>query len=107
MCAQGQRLTVPAMTTTTDTHLPQLSARTTWAAGDWDSFSERLISVGALVLERSAIGPAVKLLDVATGSGGNTAIPAAQRGASVVGLDITPELLVKARRRAAEFGVDI
>jgi ubiquinone/menaquinone biosynthesis C-methylase UbiE len=49
----------------------------------------------------------MRLLDVGTGSGGNVAIPAAMQGASVVGLDVTPELLVHARRRAAEAGVDV
>ena len=41
-----------------------------------------------------------ELLDVGTGSGGNIAIPAAQRGAKVVGVDVTPELFEHARRRA-------
>jgi SAM-dependent methyltransferase len=47
------------------------------------------------------------LLDVGTGTGGNVAIPAALRGAKVVGLDIAPELFEHARRRAADAGVDI
>ena len=44
---------------------------------------------------------------VTVGSGGTIAIPAAQRGAHVVGVDLTPELLEHARRRAAEAGVEI
>jgi SAM-dependent methyltransferase len=47
------------------------------------------------------------LLDVGTGSGGNVAIPAAQRGAHVVGVDVTPELLALARERAARAKVGI
>jgi SAM-dependent methyltransferase len=47
------------------------------------------------------------VLDVGTGSGGTIAIPAAQRGARVVGSDITPELFEHARRRAAEAGVEV
>lgn len=81
--------------------------RAMWAAGDWDSFSRFIEPVGALVLERIGVGPGVELLDVGTGTGGNVAIPAAQRGASVVGLDVTPELLAQARRRAAEAGVEV
>ena len=42
-----------------------------------------------------------------TGSGGNVAIPAAQMGADVVGLDVTPELLEHAVRRAGEAGVEV
>jgi SAM-dependent methyltransferase len=81
--------------------------RAAWAAGDWDSFSRLLEPVGALVLDRIEVGTGLDLLDVGTGSGGNVAIPAALRGAKVVGLDVTPELFEHARRRAAEAGVDV
>ena len=82
-------------------------ARATWAAGDWDSFSRLIEKVGALVLDRVGVEPGVDLLDVGTGTGGNIAIPAAQSGARVVGLDITPELLERARVRADAAGVDV
>jgi 2-polyprenyl-3-methyl-5-hydroxy-6-metoxy-1,4-benzoquinol methylase len=54
------------------------------------------------------IGPAsgIDVLDVGTGSGGNVAIPAAQRAANLVGVDVTPEPFEHARRRAAEAGVE-
>jgi SAM-dependent methyltransferase len=81
-------------------------ARATWAAGDWDGFSRVVAPVGAVVLDRVGIEPGQDLLDVGTGSGSTIAIPAAQRGARVVGLDVTPELLDHARRRAAEAGVE-
>jgi SAM-dependent methyltransferase len=81
--------------------------RATWAAGDWDSFSRLVEPVGALVLERIGVEPGMGLLDVGTGSGGNVAIPAALRGATVVGCDVTPELFEHARRRAAEAGVEV
>jgi SAM-dependent methyltransferase len=80
-------------------------ARATWAAGDWDTCARTIEPVGAVVLERIDIRPGLDLLDVGTGTGGNIAIPAARLGANVVGLDITPELLEQARRRAAEAGV--
>ncbi len=63
--------------------------------------------VGAVVLERIDLRPDLDLLDVGTGTGGNIAIPAARRGAKVVGLDLAPELFEHARRRAVEAGVDI
>lgn len=81
--------------------------RATWAAGDWDGFSRTVTPVGALVLERIGLEPGMRLLDVGTGTGGNLAIPAAQRGAEVVGADVTPELFEHARRRAAQAGVDV
>jgi RNA polymerase sigma-70 factor, ECF subfamily len=82
-------------------------ARATWAAGDWDGFSRLITPVGAHVLDRVGVEPGLDLLDVGTGTGGNVAIPAAQRGARVVGLDVTPELLEHARRRAADAGVEV
>jgi ubiquinone/menaquinone biosynthesis C-methylase UbiE len=81
--------------------------RATWAAGDWDEFSKLVAPVGAVALERSAIEPGMRLLDVGTGSGGNVAIPAALAGARVVGADLTPEMFPHARRRAAEAGVAV
>jgi SAM-dependent methyltransferase len=81
--------------------------RATWAAGDWDGFSELLRPVGDLVLARIGVGAGESLLDVGTGSGGTIAIPAARAGANVTGVDITPELLVHARRRAADAGVEV
>jgi SAM-dependent methyltransferase len=81
--------------------------RETWAAGDWDDFAKLVAPVGQLVLERAEIEPGLSVLDVGTGSGGNIAIPAAQRGAHVVGVDVTPELLVTARKHALAAGVEI
>ena len=68
-------------------------ARATWSAGDWDSFAELIEPVGGVVIDRVGVAPGLRLLDVGTGNGGNVAIPAAQLGAEVVGLDVTPELL--------------
>jgi RNA polymerase sigma-70 factor, ECF subfamily len=82
-------------------------ARATWAAGDWDGFSHLVAPVGARALDHVGVEPGLDLLDVGTGTGGNVAIPAALRGARVVGLDVTPELLEHARRRAAEAGVEV
>ena len=58
-------------------------ARATWAAGDWDRMSLLIEPVGALVLDRAEVGAGIDLLDVGTGSGGNIAIPAALRGATL------------------------
>ncbi len=82
-------------------------ARATWASGDWDSFSRLVEPVGGLVLDRIGVEPGTDLLDVGTGSGGTVAIPAALRGATVVGCDVTPELFEHARRRAAAAGVEV
>ena len=82
-------------------------ARATWAAGDWDAVADALRPIGEAVLERAALAPRMEVLDVGTGSGGTIAIPAALRGAFVVGVDITPELLVHAQRRADAAGAGV
>lgn len=56
------------------------------------------------LLERLPLGPGVRALDVATGTG-NTAFALAAAGAAVTGLDLTPEMLEHARRQAAERGL--
>lgn len=82
-------------------------ARRTWSGGDWDACAALVAPVGPVVLDRIGVEPGMHLLDVGTGSGGSIAIPAAQRGARVVGSDVTPELFAHGRRRAAAAGVEI
>jgi SAM-dependent methyltransferase len=77
-----------------------------WAMGDYPELARTIAGVGELVAERVGAVAGEELLDVATGSG-NVAIPAAAKGARVTGLDLTPELLEVARRRAAEAGVEV
>ncbi len=81
--------------------------RAIWSAGDYDSIAELFWDVGAVVAASAAIAPGMRVLDVATGTG-NAAIQAAEAGAEVVGLDLTPELFDDARRREAlaEVSVD-
>ncbi len=80
--------------------------KTMWSAGDYPDLARNIEACAEALVERVGAGPGQQLLDVATGSG-NVAIPAALAGASVTGLDLTPELLEFARRRAAGAGVDV
>jgi len=84
----------------------QQRARATWSAGNFDAIVDRIWSVGGDLGERGGGNAGDKVLDVACGTG-NAAIPAAQAGGNVTGLDITPDLLEHGRRRAAEAGVEI
>jgi ubiquinone/menaquinone biosynthesis C-methylase UbiE len=81
--------------------------RTTWSAGVWDEAAELISEVGPRLLDRVGIADGIDVLDVGTGSGGNIAIPAALRGARVVGSDLTSEHFDAARRRASEAGVEV
>ncbi|HEV3071321.1 MAG TPA: methyltransferase domain-containing protein [Solirubrobacteraceae bacterium] len=77
-----------------------------WATGDYPSIAQTIEQAALRLVDAVAPAAGQELLDVATGSG-NVAIPAAGRGAKVTGLDLTPELLEVARRRAAQSGVEV
>jgi ubiquinone/menaquinone biosynthesis C-methylase UbiE len=81
-------------------------ARRIWAAGDYAKIAEQLEPAAAAVVARAAIEPGMSVLDVATGTG-NAALLAADRGAHVTGVDLTPELLAQAEARAAAAGCAI
>lgn len=81
-------------------------ARTTWSAGDYDAIAEGIWTAGAHIVRRVGVMPGERVLDVAAGTG-NAAIRAAEAGATVTALDLTPELFEAGRRRAAEARVEI
>jgi SAM-dependent methyltransferase len=80
--------------------------RAMWAAGDFPTIATTIQDASDVVIKKLGVELGQDVLDVATGSG-NAAIPAAQRGARVTGLDQVPELLEAARTRAAGAGVEI
>ena len=80
--------------------------RATWEVGDYPDIATTIAGAAADLVASAQLQPGERVLDVACGSG-NVAVPAAQTGATVVGLDLTPRLLEAARSRAAETGVEI
>jgi ubiquinone/menaquinone biosynthesis C-methylase UbiE len=81
--------------------------RSMWASGDYPQMVETFLTpLGPRLVDACRIGPGVRVLDVASGTG-NAAIPAAPRGADVVASDLTPELFEAGRRRAADAGVEL
>jgi SAM-dependent methyltransferase len=81
--------------------------RSTWASGDYPSMVETfLLPLGPRLVEACEIGPGMRVLDVAAGTG-NASIPAAATGASVVASDLTPELFDAGRTRAEAEGVEL
>jgi len=81
--------------------------RSTWAAGDYAAVAGEIDDVPPHdLLAQLDVAPGQDVLDVATGTG-NIAVRAAEAGARVVGLDLTPELLEIADRRATALGVDV
>jgi SAM-dependent methyltransferase len=90
------------------TELAALKAKlkATWMAGDFDRVAQTIESGAVAFIERLALTPGTRLLDVACGSG-NLSLPAARAGALVTGLDIAPNLLETARQRAFAAGLQI
>jgi SAM-dependent methyltransferase len=81
--------------------------RSMWASGDYPSMVETfLLPLGPRLVEACEIGPGMRVLDVAAGTG-NASIPAAASGATVVASDLTPELFEAGRARAAAEGVEL
>jgi ubiquinone/menaquinone biosynthesis C-methylase UbiE len=71
------------------------------ALGFWDRYGRRTV-------ERCALKPGMRVLDVCCGSGAS-ALPAAEAvgpGGSVVGVDLAKNLLALAREKAAALGLD-
>jgi SAM-dependent methyltransferase len=93
-------------TTTSDVEL-KARHRAMWASGDYPSMVQTfLLPLGPRLVEACEIGPGMRVLDVAAGTG-NASIPAAERGATVTASDLTPELLEAGRRRAEPMGVEL
>jgi SAM-dependent methyltransferase len=77
-----------------------------WMTGDFGQVARHIETGAEEFIERLALNPGVRLLDVACGSG-NLSIPAARRGAVVTGVDIATNLLEQARARAESEGLTI
>jgi SAM-dependent methyltransferase len=73
--------------------------RNTWMAGDFGQIARFSEAAAAAFVDRLHLKPGTRVLDVACGTG-NLSIPAARAGAKVTGIDIAPNLLEQARRRA-------
>jgi SAM-dependent methyltransferase len=83
------------------------AARAMWARGDYHRFATQLCwELGPVLVEAAAIGPGMRVLDVASGTG-TVAVPAARAGADVVASDLTPENLAAGRAAAEAAGVGL
>jgi SAM-dependent methyltransferase len=94
--------------TVTDADL-ELKARhrAMWASGDYPVMVETfLLPLGPRLVSAIGIGPGVRVLDVAAGTG-NASLPAARAGARVTASDLTPALLEAGRRRPDADGLDV
>lgn len=77
----------------------------TWSAGDFGMIARYAEEAETEFVNRLKLTPGTRVLDVACGTG-NTAIPAAQTGAQVTGVDIAANLIAQAKERAKKAGVN-
>ena len=93
------------MTTTLSDPELKTRHRAMWASGDYPHMVETfLLPLGPRLVDVAGIGPGMRVLDVAAGTG-NASLPAAHTGARVTASDLTPELLEAGRRRADDAGL--
>lgn len=81
--------------------------RAMWATGNYplmvDTF---LLPVGERLVDACRLGPGMRVLDVAAGTG-NASLAAARRGAKVTASDLTPGLLEAGRTIAESEGLEL
>jgi len=89
----------PAATTYTDDWAGEMGAR--WLAGI-DQFEAMIAPIGNALLTRAACKAGERVLDLGCGGGATSLAIAASVGpsGSVVGIDISPDLIARARQRA-------
>jgi SAM-dependent methyltransferase len=75
-----------------------------WEKGDFTRIAAAMRESGAALVKSLGLKPGMQVLDLGCGDG-TTAIPAAQTGAAVLGVDIAANLVAAGRRRAAEANV--
>ena len=75
-----------------------------WEKGDFTRIAATMRQSGEELVKRIGLGRGLKVLDLGCGDG-TTALPAAQLGADVLGVDIARNLVAAGNRRAAEQGL--
>jgi cyclopropane fatty-acyl-phospholipid synthase-like methyltransferase len=103
MIAQGQTGKEPTgMSTQTD---PSVNPnRALWEKGDFTRIAEAMRDGGETLVASLGVTPGLDVLDLGCGDG-TTAVPEAQLGANVLGVDIAENLVAAGNARAQEFGL--
>lgn len=75
-----------------------------WEKGDFTKIAAAMRDSGEELVESLGVGSGMDVLDLGCGDG-TTALPAARRGANVLGVDIAENLVAAGNARAAEEGL--
>jgi SAM-dependent methyltransferase len=76
-----------------------------WEKGDFTRIAAVMRESGEELVESLGVKPGLDILDLGCGDG-TTAVPAAQRGGNVLGVDIAANLVAAGNARAASAGLD-
>ena len=76
-----------------------------WEKGDFTRIAETMRESGEDLVATLGVEPGMKVLDLGCGDG-TTAVPAARRGADVLGVDIAANLVAAGNARAKAAGLD-
>src|SRR5580765_6933771 len=75
-----------------------------WEKGDFTRIAETMRESGDAFVESLGIAPGMRVLDLGSGDG-TTALPAARRGADVLGVDVASNLVEAGNKRARREGL--
>jgi SAM-dependent methyltransferase len=75
-----------------------------WEKGDFTRLAQCMRDSGAALIASIGVGPGMRVLDLGCGDG-TTAIPSAQAGADVLGVDIASNLVAAGNARVAQLGL--
>jgi SAM-dependent methyltransferase len=75
-----------------------------WEKGDFTRIAESMRESGEALVDTLGVRPGMAMLDLGCGDG-TTALPAARRGAEVLGVDIAANLVAAGNARAAAAGL--
>ena len=75
-----------------------------WEKGDFTRIADTMRTSGRALVQTLGIRPGMAMLDLGCGDG-TTAVPAAELGADVLGVDIAENLVAAGNRRAAAAGL--
>jgi SAM-dependent methyltransferase len=76
-----------------------------WEKGDFTRIASTMRGSGDALVEKLEVGEGDRVLDLGCGDG-TTAVPAAKRGADVLGVDIASNLVAAGNARAESLGLD-
>jgi SAM-dependent methyltransferase len=76
-----------------------------WEKGDFTRIADTMRGSGEALVASLGVGPGMDVLDLGSGDG-TTAVPAAQRGANVLGVDIAANLVAAGNERARALGLE-